>query len=100
MRDRNDRGARVYEMRQPHMCSGKYDPDISRRTCRACAWCILHRFVMSQIVVDMVAFDVHVKPVSFVYSVVLTLVFTWFVDRLMRKKIDAISMTESLKSVD
>lgn len=60
----------------------------------------LHRFVMSQIVVDMVAFDVHVKPVSFVYSVVLTLVFTWFVDRLMRKKIDAISMTESLKSVD
>ena len=60
----------------------------------------LHRFVMSQIVVDMVAFDVHVKPVSFVYSVVLTLVFTWFVDRLMRKKIDAISMAESLKSVD
>ena len=60
----------------------------------------LHRFVMSQIVVDMVAFDVHVKPVSFVYSVVLTQVFTWFVDRLMRKKIDAISMTESLKSVD
>jgi len=27
-------------------------------------------------------------------------VFTLFVDRLMRKKIDAISMTESLKSVD
>ncbi|MFQ7240344.1 MAG: FtsX-like permease family protein [Roseburia intestinalis] len=80
---------------------GNAIPDISRRTCR---WLVLgvflHRFVMSQIVVDMVAFDVHVKPVSFVYSVVLTLVFTWFVDRLMRKKIDAISMTESLKSVD
>ena len=60
----------------------------------------LHRFVMSQIVVDMVSFDVHVKPVSFIYSVVLTMVFTWFVDRLMRKKINAISMTESLKSVD
>ena len=63
------------------MCSGKYDPDISRRTCRLVLGVFLHRFVMSQIVVDMVAFDVHVKPVSFVYSVVLTLVFTWFVDR-------------------
>ena len=60
----------------------------------------LHRFVMSQIVVDMVSFDVHVKQISFLYSLVLTMVFTWFVDRLMRKKIDAISMTESLKSVD
>ena len=55
---------------------------------------------MSQIVVDMVSFDVHVKQISFLYSLVLTMVFTWFVDRLMRKKIDAISMTESLKSVD
>ena len=60
----------------------------------------LHRFVMSQIHIDLVAFDVHVRPVSYCYSVLLTLAFAWFVNRVMRRKIDSISMTESLKSVD
>lgn len=60
----------------------------------------LHAFVMSQINVDMVAFDVHVRPASYVYSLILTLFFAWFVSLMMRKKIDRISMTESLKSVD
>lgn len=61
---------------------------------------LLHRFVMSQITVDMVAFDVRIEPQSYLYSVILTLVFAAFVHRLMKKKIDCISMTESLKSVD
>lgn len=60
----------------------------------------LHQFVMNEINVDMVAFDIHVKPFSFVYSVLLTLAFAWFVNRMMEKKIERISMTESLKSVD
>lgn len=60
----------------------------------------LHRFVMSQIHIDLVAFDVHVKPVSYCYSVLLTLAFAWLVNHMMRRKIDSISMTESLKSVD
>lgn len=60
----------------------------------------LHRFVMSQINVDIVAFDVHVRPASYLYSVVLTLLFAWFVNKLMKRKIDRVSMTESLKSVD
>lgn len=61
---------------------------------------LLHAFVMSQINIDLVAFDVHILPLSYVYSIVLTLVFAWFVNQVMRKKIAHISMTESLKSVD
>lgn len=61
---------------------------------------LLHTFVMGQIKIDAVTFDVQVLPVSYLYSVVLTLVFALFVNQMMKKKIDGISMTESLKSVD
>lgn len=61
---------------------------------------LLHTFVMGEIKVDAVTFDVQVLPVSYLYSVALTLVFALFVNRMMKKKIDGISMTESLKSVD
>ncbi|MBO5069331.1 MAG: FtsX-like permease family protein [Roseburia sp.] len=60
----------------------------------------LHQFVMSQINVDMVTFDVHIKPISYVYSVIMTLLFAFLVNQTMKKKIDQVSMTESLKSVD
>ncbi len=61
---------------------------------------LFHAFVMSQIKVDMIAFDVRVLPISYVYSVLLTLAFSWIINQIMKKKIDQISMTESLKSVD
>ena len=60
----------------------------------------LHAFVMNEIQVDMIAFDVRVKPVSFLYSGLLTFGFAWLVDRFMGRKLEEISMTESLKSVD
>ena len=60
----------------------------------------LHRFVMGQINIDMVAFDVHVQPISYCYSLLLTMMFALFVNQMMKRKIDRISMTESLKSVD
>ncbi|MCM1192516.1 MAG: FtsX-like permease family protein [Butyrivibrio sp.] len=60
----------------------------------------LHAFVMNQIQVDMIAFDIHVRPVSFLYSALLTFGFAWLVDRFMGRKLEEISMTESLKSVD
>ena len=62
--------------------------------------CLLHRFVMSQIKVDLISFDVYVKPVSYLYSGLLTLGFAWCVNRAMSGKLESISMTESLKSVD
>ncbi len=59
-----------------------------------------HAFVMSQVNIDLVSFDVQIFPVSYVYSVLLTLGFALFVSLVMGKKLDNISMTESLKSVD
>ena len=61
---------------------------------------LLHQFVMRQIRVDMIAFHIYVKPVSYLYSAVLTLLFAWLVNLAMGGKLESISMTESLKSVD
>lgn len=60
----------------------------------------LHAFVMSCIKVDMVAFDVQVEALSYLLAVLLTFLFAMFVNLLMGRKIEKISMTESLKSVD
>ena len=60
----------------------------------------LHRFVMAQIVVDMVQFSVKIEPVSFVYSVVLTFLFNMAVNLFMNVKLERINMAESLKEVD
>ncbi len=60
----------------------------------------LHAFVMDCIKVDMVTFDVKINGISYIYAVILTYLFATFVNLMMRKKIEKISMTESLKSVD
>ncbi len=60
----------------------------------------LHAFVMSQIKIDMVSFDVQILPLSFVVSVALTLIFAIVVDFALYPKIKSISMTDSLKSVE
>ena len=60
----------------------------------------LHSFVMSQIKVDMVSFDVYVAPLSYVYSIVLTFVFNFLVNLIMSVKLENINMAESLKSVE
>lgn len=61
---------------------------------------LLHRFVMSQIQVDMVAFASRIMPISYLYSVVIVLLFLVVVDLVMRRKIDEIDMAESLKSIE
>ena len=61
---------------------------------------LLHRFVMSEIRVDMIAFHIYVRPISYVYSGILTLLFAWLVNLAMGGKLESISMTESLKRVD
>ena len=60
----------------------------------------LHAYVMNEIRIDMISFEVYVKPVSYLYSALLTIGFAWFVGKAMGGKLDRISMTESLKSVD
>ncbi len=59
-----------------------------------------HRFVMSQVNIDMIAFDVHVRPISYLYSILLTVLFACVVNMVMSVKLDKINMAESLKSVD
>lgn len=60
----------------------------------------LHNFVMNQIQVDMVSFDVQIRLVSYLYSILLTFVFYFGVNRVMSVKLERINMAESLKSVD
>lgn len=61
---------------------------------------LLHAFVMQEAKIDMVSFDVHIQWLSYLYSIILTFVFTWIVNRMMTGKLNRINMAESLKSVD
>lgn len=61
---------------------------------------LLHSFVMAQINVDMVAFAVKIKAISFIFSFLIVLGFLIIVDTVMRRKIEAINMAESLKSIE
>ncbi len=61
---------------------------------------LFHAFVMSQVQVDQVSFAVRVLPRSYLYSFILTFVFAMAINLLMTGKLEKVSMTESLKSVD
>ena len=60
----------------------------------------LHRYVMSNIKIEMVTFDVHVNGISYVYAILYTIAFAIFVDLVMYFKLSKINMAESLKSVE
>lgn len=60
----------------------------------------LHAFIMGQIRVDMVAFDIRILPMSYVWSAVLTVVFALIVDVFMYFRLQKINMAESLKSIE
>jgi len=60
----------------------------------------LHRFVISQIKMDIVAYKILILPPSYLYSLILVILFSLAVDLMMRGKIRRIDMTESLKSIE
>ena len=60
----------------------------------------LHGYVMYNIDIDMIRFDINIKPMSFVYAILFTLAFAVVVDFVMYFKIKRINMAESLKSVE
>lgn len=60
----------------------------------------LHGFVIAQIHVDMVSFNAYIAPISYLYSIILTFLFNFSVNRVMAVKLERINMAESLKSVD
>ena len=60
----------------------------------------LHAFVMAQIKIDMIRFDVRVSLLSYAISVALTFVFAILVNLALRVKLEKINMAESLKTVE
>jgi len=61
---------------------------------------LLHWFIMQVLRVELVTFDVRINTISYVYSVLLTFLFAMCVNFMLTGKLEKISMTESLKSVD
>ncbi len=61
---------------------------------------LLHRYVITTVEVDAVMFGRSIKPISFVYSGILTSIFSIVVNGVMHFKLKTIDMVESLKSVE
>lgn len=60
----------------------------------------LHRYIILTVEVDAVMFGRNIKPISFLYSGILTVGFSMVVNLFMHKKLKKIDMVESLKSVE
>ena len=61
---------------------------------------LLHAYVMGQIKIDLMCFDVRVAPLSYLISAALTLVFGLLVNLALRRKIRTIDMSQALKSIE
>lgn len=61
---------------------------------------ILHLFVIKTVEIDIMMFGRNIKPISFVYSILLTFLFSFLVNLAMHFKLKKINMVESLKSVE
>ena len=61
---------------------------------------LLHAYVMGQIKIDLMCFDVRVAPLSYLISAALTLAFGLLVNLALRRKIRAIDMSQALKSIE
>ncbi|MBO7700060.1 MAG: ABC transporter permease [Eubacteriaceae bacterium] len=59
-----------------------------------------HHMVMRALAMEMVMFGMNIKPISFILSLLMTMVFTVIVLSFMRKPLRAVDMVESLKSVE
>jgi len=60
----------------------------------------LHAVVMSYVRIDMVWFANQIKPLSYIFAAVLTLLAALIVDFVMYFQLDKINMAEALKSVE
>lgn len=60
----------------------------------------LHSYVVSVAEVDIVMFGRNIKPLSFVFAAILSLVFSAVVNLIMHKKLKKVNMVDSLKAVE
>lgn len=61
---------------------------------------LFHRVVMSMIQIDLIMFMVEIKPLSYVYALIGTVIFALIVNIFMKRQIGKIHMAESLKAVE
>ncbi len=61
---------------------------------------LLHRYIMTEIRIDMVSFHIHVTPLSYGLAFLITVLLGCLVCLCLIRKIDRIHMAESLKSVE
>jgi len=60
----------------------------------------LHRYVISQINVDMIHFDTRLGWDGYLIAAVLTLLLAWVIELLQQRRLNRINMAEYLKSVE
>ena len=61
---------------------------------------ILHRFVILTAEIDMMMFGRNIKFLSFLYSILLTFLFSMLVNVFMHFQLKKLDMVESMKSVE
>ncbi|WP_455683058.1 FtsX-like permease family protein [Thomasclavelia sp.] len=61
---------------------------------------VLHMFIISTVEVEVAMFVRSVNLMSYVYAIVITMLFTSFINFIMRKVLNNIDMVESLKSIE
>lgn len=61
---------------------------------------LFHRIVMDMIVIDSMAFDVHVTVVSYILAFLCTVLFAVAVNLVMKQQLTKIPMAESLKAIE
>lgn len=59
-----------------------------------------HSFVMGQIKIDLLSFDIHIELASYLIAVALTFLFALIVNFAMYFRLEKINMAESLKSIE
>lgn len=61
---------------------------------------VLHQYVVRTVEVEQVMFGRVVRPLSYVYAVGISMLFTLLVNRLLRRRIRKIDMVEAMKAGD
>lgn len=60
----------------------------------------LHHYIMRTVEVDYVMFVRSIRPISYLYAAVLTMLFTTLINHFMRKVLRKVDIVSSLKSVE
>ena len=61
---------------------------------------LLHLYVMAQVQVEQMAFEIKISALSYILSLVITILFALIANFIMRFKLEKINMAESMKSVE